>query len=86
MTALIVLIVIAVLGVVGLILVLRFNKTEQFVSTMKVVKHKLGVFYKETVKYPCYILTHPVKGYTEFKNEKRGKMWVAVFILIMFVL
>ena len=31
MTALIVLIVIAVLGVVGLILVLRFNKTEQFV-------------------------------------------------------
>lgn len=86
MTALIVLIVIVALAIVGLILVLRFNKTEQFVSGAKVVKQKLGIFYKETVKYPCYVLTHPVKGYTEFKNEKRGKMWVAVFILIMFVL
>ncbi len=86
MTTLIVLIVIAILGIVGLILVLRFNKTEQFTSTMKVVKQKLGIFYKETVKYPCYILTHPIKGFNEFKNEKRGKMWVAIFILIMFVL
>ena len=86
MTALIVLIVIVALAIVGLILVLRFNKTEQFVSGVKVVKQKLGIFYKETVKYPCYVLTHPVKGYTEFKNEKRGKMWVSITILILFVL
>ena len=86
MALLITLISVVVLCCVGLVLVWRFNKMESFVVIAKKVKAKLGKFYYETFKYPAYIMTHPVKGYNEFKNEKKGKMWVAVFILLMFVL
>lgn len=86
MALLITLICVVVLCCVGLVLVWRFNKMESFVVIAKKVKAKLGYFYRETVKYPAYIMTHPVKGYNEFKNEKKGKMWVAIFILLMFVL
>lgn len=86
MTLLLILIAVVLFIIAGLLEVIRHNKTQEFVTVAKATKQKLGVFYKETVKYPCYILTHPVKGFTEFKTEKKGKMWVAIFILIMFVL
>ena len=86
MALLITLICVVVLCCVGLVLVWRFNKMESFANIVRNVKSKLGKFYYETVKYPAYIMTHPVKGYNEFKNEKKGKMWVAIFLLAMFVL
>lgn len=86
MVVIITLIGIVVLLCVGLILVWRFNKMEQFVEIITKVGTKLKYFWKETFSFPAYILTHPIKGYNEFKSEKRGKMWVSISILILFVL
>jgi len=86
MAFLITLIVIFIVLSVGLFLVWKFNKMEQFVTIMKKIGEKIKIFWKETVAYPAYILTHPIKGFSEFKNEKRGKMWVSIFLLAMFVL
>mgnify|MGYP000584597886 CR=1 FL=1 len=47
---------------------------------------KIKNFFHEVIGVPLYILTHPIQGFTEFKNEKKGKMWVALTILIMYVL
>ncbi len=46
------------------------------------IKH----FFKETFGYPLYILTHPIQGFTEFKQEKKGKTWVAIVIILLYVL
>ncbi len=86
MGALIAFIIVAVICCICLILVLRFNKMEIFVERLKTLLRKVGYFWKETISFPFYILTHPIKGFTEFKNEKRGKMWVSISILIIFVL
>ena len=31
-------------------------------------------------------MSHPVQGWEEFKTEKKGKMWVSIFLLAMYVL
>lgn len=42
--------------------------------------------YDEYIKFPTYIITHPVKGYEIFKREHKGKMSVAlVFIIISII-
>lgn len=86
MTFLITLIIIFVCLSIGLFLVWKLDKMEQFVGVMKICGQKIKYFWQETVAFPAYILTHPIKGFTEFKNEKRGKMWVSIFLLAMFVL
>ena len=43
-------------------------------------------FWQEVWKHPLYILSHPVQGWEEFKTEKKAKMWVSVFLLMMYVL
>lgn len=48
--------------------------------------NSIKYFFKETVGYPLYILTHPIQGFTDFKIEKKGKMWVSIVILLMYVL
>lgn len=54
---------------------------------MVLVKQKLKTFYNDTVKYPLYLLTHPIKGFYEFKREKQGKTYVAwVFLALMCLL
>ena len=50
------------------------------------VWNSIKYFFKETVGYPLYILTHPIQGFTDFKIEKKGKMWVSIVILLMYVL
>lgn len=37
--------------------------------------------YQDCVKFPLYLISHPVQGYTEFKEKKKGKMGVAWFFL-----
>ncbi len=86
MAFLIVLISLIILMCVGLFLVWRFNKMEAFVAILKVVGAKLKYFWKEVVAYPWYVIAHPVKGFSEMKTEKKGKMWVSIVILTLFVL
>ncbi len=52
----------------------------------KKVTTAIKKFWQETWKHPLYILSHPVQGWEEFKNEKKAKMWVAIFIMMMYVI
>lgn len=42
--------------------------------------------YEEFVKFPTYIMTHPLKGYDMFKREKRANMKVAVSFVVIAVI
>jgi len=48
-------------------------------SKFKRIIHDVFVF-------PFYILTHPFKGYEDFKFEKKGQMYVSVIYLVLMVL
>lgn len=50
-----------------------------------VIKNALKKFYDEVFRFPCYILSHPVQGWQEFKQEKRGKIGVAITIILLYV-
>ena len=60
------------------------KKTKKF--NIAVVGRAIKKFFYETIAYPMYILTHPIQGFTEFKNEKKAKMWAAISILVLYVL
>ncbi len=42
-------------------------------------------FKEEFIKFPLFILFHPLKGWDEFKREKRGKMSVAIWFVIFVI-
>lgn len=48
-------------------------------------KKWLKKFYDEVFRFPGYIISHPVQGWQEFKQEKRGKMSVAITIILLYV-
>lgn len=50
------------------------------------IGHAIRNFFHEIIGVPLHILTHPIQGFTEFKSEKKGKMWVSVTILLLYVL
>lgn len=61
------------------------TKTKEKIDWKKVL-NSVKNFWNETWKHPLYILSHPVQGWEEFKTEKKGKMWVSIFIMLMYVL
>lgn len=46
----------------------------------------IKLFFKEVFKHPLHIMSHPIQGWTDFKTEKKGKMWVAWVIILLYVL
>lgn len=50
----------------------------------KVLKF-LSWFKAEFIKFPLFILLHPLKGWEEFKREKRGKMSVAISFIVFVI-
>lgn len=83
---LIVLTVLAFAACIALIIGLIAGKQELCLSIAKKVKGKVGTFFNDVVKFPIYIITHPIQGYNEFKVEKKGKMYAAISILVAYVL
>ncbi len=54
---------------------------------MEKLRHGWAIFIAEYIKFPVYIMLHPLKGFEQFKREKRGSMKVSiVFILTLVVL
>lgn len=60
------------------------NFFKKFRRGFQKVKKAVGYFLKEVIGYPFYILTHPMVGWQEFKQEKRGKMWVGITIILLY--
>lgn len=50
------------------------------------VRTKLKYFVDEFIKFPAYMLSHPLKAYEQFKREKRAKMSVAITFILVLVL
>jgi hypothetical protein len=50
------------------------------------VKSALSYFYREFIKFPAHLMAHPLKGFYEFKVEKRAKVSVSVTFMIVLVL
>jgi hypothetical protein len=44
-------------------------------------KAKLAVLFQDTVAFPSYLLTHPIKGFEDFKRYHRSKNYVAWLFL-----
>ena len=81
-----VLTVLAFASCIALVIGLIAGKQELCLSIAKKIKGKLGVFFNDVVKFPIYIITHPIQGYNEFKVEKKAKMYAAIAILVAYVL
>ena len=62
------------------------TKKRTFKDVLSIILKGLKIFKKECISYPLYILAHPVKGFDEFKREKKAKLWVALFFMITFIL
>ena len=50
------------------------------------LKSSLTYIKEEYIKFPLYILSHPLKGFDIFKREKRAKTSVAVTFIILLIL
>ena len=61
------------------------EKKFTFQKILAIILKGLKYFWAETFKFPMYIITHPLKGYEEFKREKRGKLWVALFFIALLI-
>lgn len=66
--------------------------TENLITSKKEVsfwnktKNVLSHIYEHYIKFPAYILTHPIKGFDYFKRENKGKMQVAVTFMIVLII
>lgn len=59
------------------------NKKESFFKiVLRKVKQLFKFIHEECIKFPLYILAHPLKGFEEFKRYKKGKMSVAIIFLV----
>lgn len=50
---------------------------------MNKMRLKLSHIYNDFVKFPLYILTHPIAGFGRMKYEKEGKMSVAIVFILL---
>lgn len=49
----------------------------------KKVKRGLAYVFEHFIKFPFYVLTHPIDGFYEMKHESRGLLRVATFFLLV---
>ena len=65
---------------------IREKNYDGYDEVQKARKAKIKDFFANAFKFPLYLMSHPIQGYNEFKTEKKAKMSVAIFILLLFVL
>lgn len=61
------------------------NKPSFFAKAWKGFVKFMKMFKKEFISFPLYIMAHPIKGYEEFKREKKGKLWVGLVFMLFLV-
>ena len=49
-------------------------------------KHFLAYVREEYIRFPLYILAHPLKGFEIFKREKKAKMAVGITFIVLIVI
>ncbi len=49
------------------------------------MKEKIKNFGND-LKYSFHVITHPLDGFWDLKHEKRGRAYIAVFFLVMYVI
>ena len=42
--------------------------------------------FTQDLKYAFHVSTHPLDGFWDLKHEKRGRTYIAIFLLVMFVI
>ena len=62
------------------------TKKTTFKDFLHIILKGLKILKKECISFPLYILAHPVKGFEEFKREKKGKLWVAILFMVLLIL
>lgn len=55
-------------------------------KVLNYIKKLLAAFYENFVKVPLRLLSHPVLGYTEFKEDKKGKLSVGIGMVLLYAL
>ena len=60
-------------------------KESKFSKVWQVILKGLKIFKEEFITYPLYIMAHPIKGFDEFKRDKKGKLWVAVTFMCFLI-
>lgn len=54
-------------------------------GVLKAILKGLKILKAECLDYPFYIIGHPIKGFDEFKTDKRGKLWVALLFAALLI-
>ena len=49
-------------------------------------RRKMKNFWQDIFKFPSYLIFHPFDGFYELKRERKGKTWVGLTFLLLFVL
>jgi len=63
----------------------KLNKEKLALGWKKFVKW-LAYFKEEYIKFPLFILGHPLKGFDIFKREKRAKTSVGIVMIVALIL
>ena len=63
----------------------EIKQKKTFSDIWKVIVKGLKFFKQEFISYPLYIMAHPIKGFDEFKRDKKGKMWVAILLIVSLI-
>jgi len=60
---------------------ITINQQAMFDATKK-IKRGLAYIFEHFIKFPFYVLTHPIDGFYEMKHESRGLLSVATFFIL----
>ena len=62
------------------------TNTSKFKMFLNKISQLLKSFIQNFIKMPLRLLTHPFQGYTEFKEDKKGKLSVAITMVLLYAL